>query len=106
MDSLEKLQLLLYREQWLGILTHPEYHAALPSQESPNCHNCKNSELAPFSGHHLSCNKPVPSIAANAHGVKNGWCMYPVNFDPIWLVGECKNYEPKEPKEEIRKDTP
>jgi hypothetical protein len=117
MDSLEKLQVLMARECSMHVLSNPEYHALLPSQESPDCHNCKNSELAPFSGHHLSCNKPVVTIAANAHGVKNGWCMYPVNFDPIWLVGECKNYEPikseqaaekatQQTAEEKTKDTP
>lgn len=21
------------------------------------------------------------------HGIKNGWCMFPVNFDPTWV--EC-----------------
>lgn len=22
---------------------------------------------------------------ANAHGVRMGWCMWPLDFDPIWI---------------------
>lgn len=24
----------------------------------------------------------------NMHGVRNGWCMWPINFDPVWVT--CK----------------
>lgn len=36
-------------------------------------------------------------IKANAHGVKQGWFMWPANFDPMWLVA-CNGFEPKEEK--------
>ena len=31
-------------------------------------------------------------IMLNPHGVKNGWCNFPFDFDPIW-VDACKGYE-------------
>ena len=35
------------------------------------------------------------NIKANAHGVKSGWFMWPVNFDPVWLEN-CDGFSPKE----------
>jgi hypothetical protein len=34
-------------------------------------------------------------IKANAHGVKMGWFMWPVNFDPTWLEN-CDGFKAKE----------
>lgn len=28
-----------------------------------------------------------PILKFHEHGVKKGWCMWPINFDPIWV--EC-----------------
>lgn len=41
-------------------------------------------------------------ISFDTHGQKNGWCMWPVNFDPIW-VRECIFHEPKTIFETIEK---
>jgi len=27
----------------------------------------------------------TPAIVANEHGVKNGWFLFPIDFDPVWL---------------------
>lgn len=35
------------------------------------------------------------NIQANPHGVKMGWFMWPVNFDPIWLEN-CDGFKEKE----------
>jgi hypothetical protein len=32
-------------------------------------------------------------MTVDPHGVKHGWCFYPVIFDPIWLTKPCSNYE-------------
>jgi len=32
-------------------------------------------------------------MTGNAHGVKNGWFIYPLLFDPIWKTKECDNFE-------------
>lgn len=36
------------------------------------------TKIANYEGH---------SIEFHPHGVANGWCMWPVNFDPVWV--EC-----------------
>lgn len=43
----------------------------------------------------------LPSIAARdlrieavAHGIANGWFIWPVNFDPTWLT-HCEGFTPK-----------
>jgi hypothetical protein len=34
------------------------------------------------------------NIKASAHGIKMGWFMHPVNFDPVWLES-CDGFTPK-----------
>ncbi len=38
-------------------------------------------------------------IRANYHGIKNGWFVWPVNFDPIWLEN-CDGFKPLASPEE------
>lgn len=40
-------------------------------------------------------------ILLNAHGVRNGWCYWPANFDPIWVV-QCNAFEPVAPAAEVK----
>ena len=35
------------------------------------------------------------NIRANAHGVRSGWFMWPVNFDPVWLEN-CDGFTAKD----------
>lgn len=37
------------------------------------------------------------NIRANAHGIKNGWFIWPANFDPVWLEN-CDGFKQKEKK--------
>ncbi len=47
----------------------------------------------------LSCTRIILMLAflmgftLNEHGVKKGWCMWPILFDPVWLDGDCRGYE-------------
>ena len=88
----------------------------------PNCYECKHRGTVPGSAH-SSCHHPslppIPpelqllgifasvrrsppiqvnteklAIKGNAHGIRNGWFNWPMNFDPVWLE-ECNGYEPK-----------
>lgn len=34
-------------------------------------------------------------VKGNAHGIRSGWFMWPINFDPVWLE-ECDGFEAKE----------
>lgn len=70
----------------------------------PNCYTCKHRrELV--GDCHSSCVHPGSSpialllfaagqtemetkrihVRGNAHGVRSGWFMWPMNFDPVWL---------------------
>ncbi len=39
-------------------------------------------------------------IRANYHGIKNGWFVWPVNFDPVWLEN-CEGFTAKATPDEI-----
>lgn len=41
-------------------------------------------------------------VTAQPHGIRMGWFMWPVNFDPAWLI-TCDGFTPKE--SEHAKDT-
>lgn len=34
-------------------------------------------------------------ISGDPHGVRSGWFMWPINFDPVWLKS-CNGFESKE----------
>jgi hypothetical protein len=34
------------------------------------------------------------AIKGNDHGIRSGWFMWPVNFDPVWLEN-CNGFSPK-----------
>lgn len=80
-----------------------------------NCYSCKHKCNVPGDSH-ISCGQPnirsqamIISIAVltgnskvledflnvrfNPHGVQNGWFNYPMNYDPIWMDGQCKLHE-------------
>lgn len=35
------------------------------------------------------------NVRGNPHGIRKGWFMWPVNFDPVWLES-CDGFEQKE----------
>ena len=78
----------------------------------PNCYKCKHKGNVPGDAHSC-CKYPdtktdffdyfSPSnneiakklnIKGNPIGIKNGWFMWPVNFDPTWLLN-CDGFEEK-----------
>ena len=78
-----------------------------------NCYECTYKGNVPGSAH-SSCNYPgVKSgmfdlfsreniiisaelnIKANPHGVKSGWFIWPIDFDPVWLEN-CDGFTKKE----------
>ena len=80
--------------------------------KKPNCYDCKHKGNVPGSAH-SSCNllrnvgtdeseigklelllasgaaqltvDSEPAVQFDPHGIKNGWAIWPLNFDPIWL---------------------
>lgn len=89
-----------------------------------DCSLCPHSEKVVGSSHHIKCNampgltgivatisvisgeaQPITdketgevTLKFNQHGVKNGWCTWPINFDPIWV--ECYLKVPQKEKED------
>lgn len=80
--------------------------------EKPNCYSCIHRGTIPGDAHsccHYPGNKtgmfdlfiqPANNaeklnIKAHPHGVRNGWFMWPVNFDPVWLLN-CDGFQEKE----------
>jgi len=57
-----------------------------------NCYVCKHKVDVPYNSH-ISCSKPDIKMRGNAHGIKNGWFVYPLLFDPVWGTKECSNFE-------------
>jgi hypothetical protein len=59
--------------------------------ESLNCYKCKHKRTVPGNSH-VMCVNPCTHVVGNSHGIKKGWFMYPLLFDPVWGSG-CKNFE-------------
>lgn len=76
----------------------------------PNCYECAHRGIVPGDAH--SCcrypgnktglfdfftidnkqNAILLGIRGHPHGIKMGWFMWPVNFDPVWLE-HCEGFE-------------
>lgn len=59
------------------------------------CYHCKYRQDVPGNAH-IRCVKPDANMVGNQHGIKNGWFMYPLLFDPSWKESLCSNYENNE----------
>jgi len=76
----------------------------------PDCYKCTHRRDLPGDTH-SSCSHPKAvdtfvqlhtgkyrnstlKVVGNDHGVKKGWFLWPLNFDPIWLE-ECDGFENK-----------
>jgi len=77
----------------------------------PDCYKCKHRGNLIGSAH-SSCHHPKAeamylshfknkktdqelNVVGNPHGIKNGWFMFPYDFDPVWLES-CDGFEKKE----------
>lgn len=56
-----------------------------------DCHNCVNKRNVPGDTH-ISCVNPSKCVSGSAYGIKNGWFLYPFNFDPIWHTTRCPRF--------------
>lgn len=57
-----------------------------------NCYKCKSRRDVPGNCH-IQCVTPDAEMTGDEHGIKNGWFMYPLLFDPIWATKKCRNYK-------------
>lgn len=56
------------------------------------CHSCKFKKEVPGNSH-IQCVKPDLNMRGNQFGIKKGWFVYPLLFDPVWKEKECSNFE-------------
>lgn len=76
--------------------------------DRPDCHSCEYRAEAPGTCH-IQCKHPAISIidvarpnganpigvVSHPHGIKNGWCNWPIQFDPTWIIA-CNGFKAKE----------
>ncbi len=56
------------------------------------CYTCVHRRNVPGDAH-IGCAKPDMTMTGHPHGIKNGWFLYPLLFDPVWKAADCQNYE-------------
>jgi hypothetical protein len=59
------------------------------------CYSCIHRESVAGSAH-SNCDNPDPIMNGHPTGIKNGWFNYPHNFDPVWKLDMCANFENKD----------
>ena len=62
--------------------------------KKPNCYECIHQRTLPGDAHSQCANRKA-EVRGNPHGIKNGWFMWPYNFDPVWLES-CNGFTQKE----------
>jgi len=80
-------------------------------EKKKNCYNCTYRGEIPGDAHSrckfnwsLSEIKPPK---ADEQGIRKGWYLFPLNFDPVWQKEECKAFSDKaDPKMIIEKYDP
>lgn len=66
-----------------------------------DCHSsCAHPSASPvalllFAGGHSEMRTQSIHVRGNTHGVRSGWFMWPMNFDPVWLE-ICSGFEAKQ----------
>lgn len=56
------------------------------------CWYCQHRRDVPGNAH-IRCVKPDPDMTGDEHGIRNGWFMYPLLFDPTWKTKTCSNFQ-------------
>lgn len=90
-DSCTKDEAIAYVKKLLLAATE----TVSPGKASKECYDCKYGSIFPGSSHHIKCSNLDPFMKGDEHGIKNGWFIYPLNFDPAWKIKNCINYERK-----------
>ena len=57
-----------------------------------DCYKCVHRRNVPGNCH-IECVNPDIDMTGDPHGIKQGWFMYPILFDPSWMTSKCKNFE-------------
>lgn len=60
----------------------------------PNCYECAWRSPVPGDAH-SSCANYSAHVVGRGHGINKGWFLWPINFDPVWLVS-CDGFKPEQ----------
>jgi len=71
-----------------------KYRGSIPGDAHSCCNYPGNKTGILDMFRQTSNNRAKLNIKANPYGAKNGWFMWPVNFDPVWLEN-CNGFTPK-----------
>lgn len=52
--------------------------------DKPDCYKCAHRRDL-IGDCHSRCNNLKAHVKGAAHGIRNGWFRWPLNFDPVWL---------------------
>lgn len=63
------------------------------------CNDCIHKKDIPGDAH-IQCDfdwsdSDLQKPEGDEHGVKNGWFMFPYNYDPTWGPDDCEAFESK-----------
>lgn len=73
-----------------------KYRGNVPGDAHSCCRHPGNSvDIFDFFSQSNKENARKLNIRADAHGIRNGWFFWPVNFDPVWLEN-CDGFTAKE----------
>lgn len=80
------------------------------SECKKNCCSCAYKGNVPGSAH-TECkldweNMDVLPPKGNEHGIKKGWYLFPIDFDPVWQIEECKGFSETLDENMVRQGTP
>ena len=82
----------------------------MEDQEKKNCWTCGYVGSVPGSAHARckfdweKAKKRMPE--GSVHGIRNGWWAFPLNYDPVWMVGECQEWAKEINPELVREKYP
>lgn len=73
-----------------------KYRGVIPGDCHSNCNYPGNkTDFFDFFMGENKNNAIKLKIRGNPHGIRSGWFMWPVNFDPVWLEN-CDGFEAKD----------
>ena len=67
--------------------------------KKPSCRKCIHKRNIPGDAH-IKCNNINAVVKGNEHGKRNGWFLWPMNFDPVWLIS-CDGFSDN-PKDNLK----
>ena len=96
------------------MMHNPSNNSCSNSEKKPNCYECEYKRTIPGDSH-VQCVHPESAtpdaqmtfiiggdrytsgnltISAKEIGINQGWFMWPINFDPVWLK-KCSGFKSK-----------